>query len=478
MGKNKKQPKMLSILPSLDRRGRTRLNNEARTPFRIRKMSDLSSKKQKLEAELLSHQKALSSSTTKNGEMHRDTLTSNHNVAVCHQRLSNLTVAREMLHSCFKNTILHFGPEDPDSLAVQSSLAGVLYAQGEYKDALELHKDCLEKRSRVLGVDHADTLMSLNNVASVHYAQGEYKDALELYKNCLEKRSRVLGADHADTLMSLNNVASVHYAQGEYKDALELHKDCLKERSRVLGVDHADTLMSLNNVASVHYAQGEYKDALELHEDCLEQRSRVLGADHADTLMSLNNVALAFVQVERCEDAIPYFELCLKERSRVLGADHPDTLETLNNLAFAFILEWDNEAASELIKTRCPFLSKDDPKDLMHLLPIDLDRLLLFAISQTCRKKYKSAARISKICVDKTSIYGRDDNFTLLATGWLKRAELYLWSYSPTLNPSQTHANRVVKRVADVDFKHLRKKMGLDSDALNACYDKWIAGCE
>jgi predicted Zn-dependent protease len=131
-------------------------------------MSDLYSKKQKLEAELVSHQKALSSSTTKYGEMHRDTLTSNHNVAVCHQRLSDLTVAREMLHLCYKNTISHFGPEDPDSLAVQSSLAGVLYALNEFKDALELHKDCLEKRSLVLGVDHADTLMSLNNVASVH----------------------------------------------------------------------------------------------------------------------------------------------------------------------------------------------------------------------------------------------------------------------------------------------------------------------
>jgi hypothetical protein len=51
--------------------------------------------------------------------------------------------------------------------------------------------------------------MSLNNVASVLYAQNEYKDALELHEDCLEKRSRILGEDHADTLMSLNNVAGV-----------------------------------------------------------------------------------------------------------------------------------------------------------------------------------------------------------------------------------------------------------------------------
>jgi hypothetical protein len=72
---------------------------------------------------------------------------------------------------------------------------------------LDLHTECLEKRSRILGADHADTFMSLNNVALAFVQVERCEDAILHFRHCLQERSHVLGEDHPDTLETLNNLA-------------------------------------------------------------------------------------------------------------------------------------------------------------------------------------------------------------------------------------------------------------------------------
>ena len=54
----------------------------------------------------------------------------------------------------------------------------------------------IETSKRVLGAEHPDTLTSMNNLAHTWKGQGRDADALELMKQCVEARVRILGSNH------------------------------------------------------------------------------------------------------------------------------------------------------------------------------------------------------------------------------------------------------------------------------------------
>jgi hypothetical protein len=57
----------------------------------------------------------------------------------------------------------------------------------------------LAKRKSIMGEDSPDTLQSLSNLAVVFHNKGEYKSALSLFEECLDKCLRILGDDHPHT---------------------------------------------------------------------------------------------------------------------------------------------------------------------------------------------------------------------------------------------------------------------------------------
>jgi hypothetical protein len=61
----------------------------------------------------------------------------------------------------------------------------------------------------VLGDDHLWTLLTMSYLAETLQALGDLRGALELHKQTLAARQRVLGPDHPDTLASTNNLAAV-----------------------------------------------------------------------------------------------------------------------------------------------------------------------------------------------------------------------------------------------------------------------------
>ncbi len=169
------------------------------------------------------------------------------------------------------------GEEHPATLISASSLAGNLWALGQYEAARRLNEDTLARRRRVLGEEHPDTLISAGNLALNLRALGQYEAARRLDEDTLARLRRVLGADHPDTLASANNLALNLRALGQHEAARRLAEDTLARLRRVLGADHPQTLNSANNLADDLRALGQHEAARQLDEDTETRRRRATG---------------------------------------------------------------------------------------------------------------------------------------------------------------------------------------------------------
>jgi tetratricopeptide (TPR) repeat protein len=225
------------------------------------------------------------------------------------------------------------GPDDPRTLTCRSNLARAYRTAGRVSEAITLFERVLADRERAFGPEHPDTLASRNNLARAYRTAGRVSESITLLQRAVSDRIRVLGADHPDTFISRDNLARAFESAGRIGEAIVLHHRNLGDRERILGVNHPMTLMSRNNLAYAYRSAGRIPDAIALHERVLADRERVLGSDHPDTLTSRNNLALAYRAAGRLDDALVLHQRVLADRERIIGPDAPDTLISRNDVA-------------------------------------------------------------------------------------------------------------------------------------------------
>ena len=228
------------------------------------------------------------------------------------------------------------GPDHPHTLGSRNNLANAYQDAGRLNEAIELHQQTLNARTRTLGPHHPDTLGSRDNLACAYREAGRLNEAIELHQQTLNARTRTLGPHHPDTLGSRDNLACAYREAGRLNEAIELHQQTLKDTEDLLGPDHPDILTTRNNLAVACRDAGRLDEAITIFEQTLDAHTRILGPHHPDTLGSRNNLACAYQDMGRLDEAIPLFEQTLDARIRILGPHHPDTLTTRNNLAIAY----------------------------------------------------------------------------------------------------------------------------------------------
>jgi tetratricopeptide (TPR) repeat protein len=225
--------------------------------------------------------------------------------------------------------------------------AGTLQTDGQYKKAVELYKQAMQSRKRVLGNEHPDTLSSMNNLASTYMNQGQWKDAEELQVQTMQAMERVLGNEHPDTLRIMDNLATTYSSQGREEEAEELQVQAIRIMKRVLGNEHSDTLTGMGNLALTYRSQGRWKEAEDLGVQVIEARG-VLGNEHPDTITHMNNLALTYWNQGRLKDAEELQVKVVQTIKRVLGNEHPKTLASINNLSATYMHQRRWKEAEEL----------------------------------------------------------------------------------------------------------------------------------
>jgi hypothetical protein len=75
---------------------------------------------------------------------------------------------------------------------------------GEHAQAVRMHRQTLEDRTRILSPEHPDTLASRHNLALALTSAGEQAEAIDLLRRTLDDRVRILGDEHTHTLSTRN----------------------------------------------------------------------------------------------------------------------------------------------------------------------------------------------------------------------------------------------------------------------------------
>ncbi|KAI9791808.1 MAG: hypothetical protein M1833_001332, partial [Piccolia ochrophora] len=167
---------------------------------------------------------------------------------------------------------------------LQSKVAFLFHDTGAFATSEKLFREALAWAVDNWGPDHSTTLGITHNLSNSLGGQGKTAEAVNMIRDVVEKRKRVLGEEHPETLRSLHNLALRLLEQGRTTESVELLQDVSKKQKRVLGEEHPDTLRSLHNLANRLSEQGKTTESVELLQDVIEKRKRVLGEEHPETL--------------------------------------------------------------------------------------------------------------------------------------------------------------------------------------------------
>ena len=178
-------------------------------------------------------------------------------------------------------------PDDADLARMLLRLRSVaLHHQIELGDsmphAIAIGEELIADLERVLGPDHPDRLSAQDSLAGAYQAAGRAADAIPLLEHILVAQQRVLGPKHPDTLNSQSNLAGAYRDVGRFAEAILLFKLTLAAREVLLGADDPSTLKSRGNLAAAYRAAGRIAEAIPLFEQTLDGRELVLGAGQPD----------------------------------------------------------------------------------------------------------------------------------------------------------------------------------------------------
>ena len=149
---------------------------------------------------------------------------------------------------------------DPDFVALLATTIGNAADLGMPQLALTL-TDSVTQAGAALGPDHPSTLTSRNSLAYAYQDAGRLDEAIALHEQNLEDRTRILGPHHPNTLTSRHNLACAYRDAGRLDEAIALYEQTLEDRTRILGPHHPNTLTSRHSLASAYRDAGRLDEA-------------------------------------------------------------------------------------------------------------------------------------------------------------------------------------------------------------------------
>ena len=196
------------------------------------------------------------------------------------------------------------GSDHRDTLTTQQNLAYAYYYQGdEYNKAIKLLEHVYTTRQQLLGDDDVDTLMSGSYLALVYHADGRLQEAMSLYEQVIADRTRLIGADHEHTLVTRNNLAYAYSLQGLLPKAIDQYEQVLSARTRTLGALDRQTLMTRSDLALAYALNGELAEAVGRYELVLKDCVNALGTQHPLTVDVRENLEAARRELAEQEES-------------------------------------------------------------------------------------------------------------------------------------------------------------------------------
>ena len=262
------------------------------------------------------------------------------------------------------------GPQAPESLDAEHTLAWALGLRGELAEAEQRFRRLLLVRHRIAGPKAPGTLGVRDHLAWTLAEQGRLDEAYQRFRDLLPVCEEVLGADHRDTLAVRHRIAWITGLRGWPAEAEEQLVSLLPQRARVLGADHMEVFSTRYRLAWARCLQGRLDVAESDFVDILKDLKRVFDPDSAPVIMVYARLGWVRTWLGRFTEAEADYRHVLETRTRVLGEHHPRTLRARHDLAWVFLRRGDHRGAERLFREvlteveRSPGLGKDHPLSL------------------------------------------------------------------------------------------------------------------
>ncbi len=182
------------------------------------------------------------------GETHEDTRRTENNLEVARDRGGELPGNVGKSKKNYDDALADKGPNDRETLAMQSRYASDLRDAKQLDQAMEMFVDIRNRLTEKYGPNHEDVLTAMNNIATTSFHQGKRDVALKQLEEVLAKRKQVLKPAHPDTLLTLNNVATMYSHGQRFEESVRLFEEALWMRMRVIGPKHPDTNQTIQNL--------------------------------------------------------------------------------------------------------------------------------------------------------------------------------------------------------------------------------------
>jgi eukaryotic-like serine/threonine-protein kinase len=253
-----------------------------------------------------------------------------------YRALGNYPEGERQMERSVELYFAQLGPDHPNTLSSENSLAYLYGAEGKFDQAEPLEEEVVRRMTAQRGATHPETLTSKNTLAQLYRGQEKYDQAELLYLEVVQADIAQLGTDHPNTLRAKSNLAALYRDRERYDKAEPIYQQVLRAQSAELGPGHPDTLISKNGLAVVFKGQGRYDEAEALLREVAQERAVILGSDHPDTLTTKNNLALLYLAQKRYEQAEPLFREVVAGSQLKLGLAHHDTQDRIRHLILCY----------------------------------------------------------------------------------------------------------------------------------------------
>lgn len=300
------------------------------------------------------------------GDSHLRSLAGQSNMGSIEYAQGNLEAAAELTRTALDSYEALGNPIE--ALATMSVLGSILVEQSKFEEAEQVLRETLRRRRSALGGDDSMTLRSMTNLARLLHKIGKYKEGQALTEESLATYKRLLGDDHPETVEARMLLGDLLTARGKLSEAEPILRDALAAQRRLLGNAHPLTLGSVNNLAALLDQIGEYAEAEALFRESLAGHRRLFGDEHFQTLRAIGNLGFVLNLQGKSAEAEPYYRQALAGFQKVFGKEHQLTLSAMGNLG-AFLSKMGKHAEAEplyyeALEGRRKLLGDDHPSTL------------------------------------------------------------------------------------------------------------------
>ncbi|WP_307798183.1 FxSxx-COOH system tetratricopeptide repeat protein [Actinoplanes flavus] len=252
------------------------------------------------------------------------------------------------------------GPQGALTMLAMRHLANALRSLGESRRARELTEEVygVLSGSPDFGVDHEYTLVTANSLALDQRILGDYRAALAIDQENLERHQRVFGEDDLYTLRVLQNVAVNLRMLGDVEQAHRIDTDLVQQWSRT-GPNRYQTLQCRANVARDLLAMGRHQEALDMISQVVPDLRAEFGPRHTYVLLASRTQAIALLRLGRFAEAVISARTCHDGTRARLGPNHEHSLAAAMTLANALRTVGEIGQAHDLASTALDAYRRD-----------------------------------------------------------------------------------------------------------------------